>query len=439
MIEAGVALATDDDGYDAGKNVAKDALRDISIKPKLAILAVDSLSRVQYNYRDVLKGVREELGPNVNLIGGTANGILVNNRYAFKSVGLMLLGGDINIDVTFNYPDSKIDYKKIAKKIYQKSQGLPPKDNRFMLMFQDGYKFPPEVFKKQEMLNMRIVSLMSGLVSRFFKKQLDDFKEEGMGLTSAQELLENLYKRGFDLRIVGDVVTDVRNYESVEFYNDDIGDDQCVGVILSGESDIKFGFGFGAGAESTGKFLTPTKKIGGFFLKIDGKPALEGFCDAADIKMESLEQLKPYGYQNPYASLGFREQSNGKDIIHLSGLLTNPDLSNLVTTSFPFDYEIPEKIEIFRSNINILKKTTENAINQAIKDINNPKFLLGFDCFNRAMSYGDMMPEIIKKIEQTIGNDVPRMIIGAGGEIFGKKDLGYYNNNMTFVTLAGGE
>ncbi len=439
MIDAGVALTTEFDGYKAGRIVIKEALGGISLKPKLAILAVDSLSRVQYNYNEVLKGVREELGSDVTLIGSTANGILVNNRYAFRSVGLMLIGGDINIDISFNYPESKLDYENIAKSIYQRSSGLLPKENRFMLMFQDGYKFPPEVFKKQEMLNMRIISLMSGLVSRFFKKQLDDFKEDGMGLTSAQELLESLYNKGFDLPIVGNVATDVRNYESVEFYNDQIGDDNIVGVILSGEGATKFGFGFGAGAESTGKTLKPTKKIGGFFLKIDGKPALEGFCNAASIKLESLEQLRPYGYQNPYVSLGFREKSNGEEIIHLSGLLTNPNLSNLVTTSFPFNYKIPEEIEIFRSNIKVLKRTTESAINQAIENISKPKFLLGFDCFNRAMSYGDMMPEIIEKIDDTVGKDLPRMIFGAGGEIFGKKDLGYYNNNMTFVTLAGGE
>ncbi|TXT67240.1 MAG: hypothetical protein BAJALOKI1v1_140008 [Promethearchaeota archaeon] len=438
MIDAAVSITTEDESYNAGRHIAKEALGGMNAKPKLAILAVDSLARVNYKYGQVLKGVREELGPAITIIGSTANGVLINNRYAFRSAGLMLLGGDINIDFSYNYPDSKLDYENIAEDIYQKSQSLPPKDSRIMIMFQDGYKFPPEVFKKQEMLNMRIVSLMSGLVSRFFKKQLDDFKEEGLGLTSAQELLESLYSKSFDLPIAGNVVTNVRNYDSVEFYNDEVGDNNVVGAILSAEGESKFGFGFGAGAESTGKTLTPTKKIGGFFLKVNGDPALEGFCDAAGIKMESLEQLRPFGYQNPYVSLGFREETEEGELVHLSGLLTNPNLSNLVTTSFPFNYEIPEEIEIFRSNINVLKKTTEKAIKEAIENISNPKFLLGFDCFNRAMSYGDMIPEIIKKIEDTIGKDVPRMIIGAGGEIFGKKGLGYYNNNMTFVTLAGG-
>ena len=194
MIDANASMADGKNSYRVGRNVAKEVLAGMKLKPKLAILAVDALSRTSYDNKEVLRGVREELGPAVTLIGSTVNGLLVNNRYALKSVGLMLLGGDFKIDSSFSYPKSKIEYEDIANDLYNRTEGLPPNHNHIMLMFQDGYKFPPEVFKKQEMLNMRIVSLMSGLVTRFFKKQLDDFKEQGQGMTTVQELLEILYK-----------------------------------------------------------------------------------------------------------------------------------------------------------------------------------------------------------------------------------------------------
>ncbi|MFW9877231.1 MAG: hypothetical protein ACFFG0_29425, partial [Candidatus Thorarchaeota archaeon] len=38
-----------------------------------------------------------------------------------------------------------------------------------------------------------------------------------------------------------------------------------------------------------------------------------------------------------------------------------------------------------------------------------------------------------------IDNDIPRMIVGSGGEILGTKDMNYYFNNFTFITLAGGD
>ena len=87
----------------------------------------------------------------------------------------------------------------------------------------------------------------------------------------------------------------------------------------------------------------------------------------------------------------------------------------------------------------ILHKTAQTAVSQALENISNPKFLLGFDCAIRFIAYGDNFPRIIKTIDDTIGKDIPRMIVGSGGEVYGTKDFNYYFNNVTFVTLAGGD
>ena len=83
--------------------------------------------------------------------------------------------------------------------------------------------------------------------------------------------------------------------------------------------------------------------------------------------------------------------------------------------------------------------TTEKAIREAIQDISEPRFLLGIDCIVRLLAYGDNYPKGIKLIEDTIGKDVPRMVFGSGGEIFGTKPNDYYFNNMTFLTFVGGK
>lgn len=438
MIEAGVGISTKDNGYEAGKEVAKEALGSMSSDPKLAILAVDSLTRVKYNYIDVLAGVEEVIGPEVVLIGSTVNGILVNDRFALHSVGIMLIGGDFSIDASFNYGKSRLEYKKIAKDLYETTKDFEPDDERFLLMFQDGMKFPPEVLKKQESLNSRVVSLFSGLVNRFFKKQIEDFKEEGKGLPSVQELLEELYSEGWKNRVIGNVATNVRNYDSVEFYNDQVGDDNVTGVFLTPQKSTKFGFGFAAGAEATGNKCVPTKNIGSFLLRIDDEPALVGLCDAANIQMESLHELRSSDYLNYHTILGTRETVGNKEYIHLTATITNPNLESLLNTGFPFE-RVPDEIEIFRSNMDILFKTTVDSVSQALEGVSEPKFFLGFDCAIRLFAYGDNIPQIVDKINDTIGKDIPKMILGSGGEIYGTRDLDYYFNNMAFVSIAGGD
>ncbi|MBN1800437.1 MAG: hypothetical protein JW891_02970 [Candidatus Lokiarchaeota archaeon] len=439
MLDAGVGITTEKDGYIAGKVVAKQALEHMKTKPKLAILAVDALSRRKYNYQEILRGIKEELGPNITLIGSTVNGILVNDRFALRSVGLMLIGGDFSVDASFNESNSRMEFEKIAETIYQKNLGLQPKDDRFLLLFQDGIKFPPEIFAKQATLNSRVVVFMSGIVKRFFKKELDEMKEKGMGMPAVQELLENLYAKGWKYPVVGNVASNIRDYDSVEFYNDTVGTDNVVGTILSGSGNTKFGYGFAAGAESTGKTCTPTKNIGNFLLKIDGKPALLGLCSAVGITKEALYELKSGGYLNYHIIMGMREiKDNGDDIIHLTATITDPELESLVNTGFPFE-RVPDKIEIFQSNMEIMHRTARDAVSQALSGISNPKFLLGFDCAIRFLAYGDNLPRIVKTIDDTIGKDIPRMILGSGGEVYGRMGVDYYFNNVTFVTLAGGE
>lgn len=437
MLDASVGITTERDSLRAGKLVAKEALGGMKTKPKLAILVIDSLTRRPYKHEEVLKGVREELGPEVVLIGSTVNGIIVNKRFALRSIGLMLLGGDLNVDASYNYPKSRLEYEAIAKDLYNINSDLTSNDNRFLLMFQDGIKLPQEVLDKQKSLNSKFVSLFSGLVKRVFSRQLEEFREEGLGMPTVQEILEILYEKGFKYPVIGNVASNIRSYDSVEFYNDEIGKDNLVGATISGLGSTKFGFGFAAGAEPTGKECNIDKNVGSFLLKIDGEPALKGLCEAAGIQIASLEELRPGDYLNYHTIIGTRESYEGGNMTHLTATITDPALENLVNTGFPFD-RVPEKMEIFKSDFQVLKKSTVASLEQALKNVSDPKFMLGFDCIIRFIAYGDNIPKIVDLIDDTIGSDVPRMIVGSGGEIFGDPKIDYYSNGVTFTSLVGG-
>ena len=418
MLDAGVGISTESNGYDAGREAAKQAMSPLSTTPKLAILVIDGLTRKRHDYAAVIKGVREEIGPLPRLLGSTVNGVLINDRFALHSVGLMLLGGDIEVEADFKFGRSRIEWQKIADAILNKKKSLETKPNQCMMMFQDGIKFPPEIMEQQKMLNSRMVSLLSGLVGRLFAKKLSDFQEVGKGMPSVNEIVGALYDKGWDIPIIGNVATILRDYDSNEFYDKEVTVDAICGAIISGTEDTKFGYGFAAGAEATGVTCRPTKNIGNFLLRINDKPALEGFCESINLEPESLRNLANDAYINFYYMLGTSNDVAGRQVIHLTGTITSPETPNLIVTAFPFN-KVPGEAQIFRSSTKILMKTTKDAIVEATQNISTPRFLLGIECAERLLAYADNYPKAIEIMRDTIGADVPRMIIGSGGEIFG--------------------
>jgi hypothetical protein len=238
--------------------------------------------------------------------------------------------------------------------------------------------------------------------------------------------------------ILGNIAMDVRDYDNYEFFGDKASKDSVCGTLLSPTGNSKFGYGFAAGVESIGKTCAITKNIGSFILRIDGKPAIKGFADAVGIDKDSLVEMKNIAYVNYYNMLGSREMVNGREYIHPSITVTNPELENLIITGFPFN-KVPAKAEIFRCNQKRLLESAKEGILEATKDMSEPKFLIGVDCCLRFLAIGDNMPKFVETYRDNVGKDVPRLVMGSGGEIFGTHPNSYFFNNFSQVTFAGGE
>ncbi len=437
MLDAGVGMSTKRNSQMAGRKAVKTAMEGMSQKPKIAIVAIDSLTRTKYNYNEVLQSIRAEIGPEVPILGSIANGVMVNERFALKSIGVMLLGGDINVDSSFKYGNSRMAYEKIADDLISKESQLPPSDKRFMLLFADGARFPPEMMSQQKKLNSRVIGLMTGLLTRIFKKTMASMWEEGKGMPSVQEMITYMFAHGWNCPIFGNVAMANLDYQNYEFFGTEVLENSYAGAILSGQGNTKFNFGYGAGALPMGIDIDITKNIGNMFLKINKKPALKGFCDAVGINPESLEELKYEDFTNYIHLFGTTEKVGDDEYSHLTVTMTDPELDHLVMSGFPFD-KVPEKVSLFESNPKILLQTTEKAVAQAKEGISNPKFLLGFDCVLRNFAYGDNQPYVAQKIRETLGDDIPIMIFGSGGEILGLKKDDYYWNSFTLIPLIGG-
>ena len=173
-------------------------------------------------------------------------------------------------------------------------------------------------------------------------------------------------------------------------------------------------------------------------MRINDKPALEGFCESINLEPESLRNLANDAYINFYYMLGTSNDVAGRQVIHLTGTITSPETPNLIVTAFPFN-KVPGKAQIFRSSTKILMKTTKDAIVEATQNISTPRFLLGIECAERLLAYADNYPKAIEIMRDTIGADVPRMIIGKMDKIFGYQKNDYYLNMFTFLTFVGGK
>ena len=107
----------------------------------------------------------------------------------------MALGGDVNIESPFSFGKSRLMYNDIADKIFALKSQLPATDNQFMLMFQDGMKFPPRDYGtiKNTQFQSRLNDV--GISHVFLQEKLEELKEEGAGMPTVQELITELFKK----------------------------------------------------------------------------------------------------------------------------------------------------------------------------------------------------------------------------------------------------
>ncbi len=432
MIEAAVGFSTNPNSFDAGKEAVVTALKSISEKPKLAIVGIDLACPKTYKLEDVLKGIKSEI-PDVPLIGGGSVGMIINEDIAIRSVGIILLAGDFNVIKPQIWLNSRKNYEQIGRQMLQTYGPFINKtENELLLAFTSGYRIPSDVLAQQKRFDSWGARVFSSLVSRVFWGNMKDFAEEGKGFPVTQEIIEYLVQTQFNCPIVGSQCGDITGERAFEFFNDKVAYDSVIACLLSSDK-VKFGIGFDAGIQPTGKKFTITKNVGPFLMGINNKKALEGLLELLGYEKESLKELKYQGYINFLSLMGLSDA----DGIHPYLSITNPEYDSIFTVLPPKMVEKKMEIEICEASCLSILKSAEKAVKQAKEQVKNPKFLIYFECSGRLTMLGDRIIDEMAILRKEVGPNVPIFGFGSSGEIKSSTPGGYHLNNMSIVTIVG--
>ncbi len=433
MLEASVGFSTNSNSYLAGIEATKEALKDFSGTPKLAIIGIDLSAANIYNLENVLKGIKKEI-PNTPLLGGGSIGIIINNNVSIRAVGILLLGGDIDVIEPQIWTKSRDNYEKIGQDIIKSYKSHLNKTlNEVILLFTSGYRIPPEVLAQQKRFDSFGARVFSSLVSRIFWSNMRNFASEGKGFPITQELVEYLVENGLNCPIVGTQCGDLSGVKTFEFFNETVNYDSVIACMLS-SNNHKFGVGYDIGVRRTGKRIQITKNVGPFLMGINGKKALDGLLEVMGHEKEALNELKHQGYINFLSLLGLEDE----DSIHPYVAVTDPQYDSIFTVLPPKMVEKKLELEICEATGEIILESARRAVKMALENVEDPKFLIYFDCSARLSLLGDRIIDEINVIREEIGKDIPIFGFGSSGEIKNSTPGGYHLNNMSIITLVGG-
>jgi hypothetical protein len=383
--EVSLGMSRKIDARDAGREVARDAIKNLSSPPNLFFL----FSTINYEktggFENFLNGVWEILPKNTPLIGGTVAGFM-NNHGCFTRgcTAIAASYDDMNVSIGMGRNTRK-NPKKAVEELSESIQ-----KNQKSTNFQDNYMFcilpggtVPQLFGFG-----RKKVIKSGVAGKISLNLLDrSIKIVQTGPGREEEVFEALGESFKDWSIIGgssmDNLTQSRCYQ---FIGNKIYTTNIVGLGI--QSNLKSKIITKYGLNKTGKKMHITKKglRDCVIVEIDGKPATKEFLDKINWPEDFLDDrlyTKTFYYPLGYEYKGV--------------------LRPQIIGAFLGDY-IACGYSIKTDDIEILSATGEsllNAMNEGAEEIfeYDPKLVLGVACATQLETLGS---EIYKSHEKIL-------------------------------------
>ena len=372
MLKSNVAWSTKKNSYEAGKETAKEAVKDL-VQTKVAFL----YTSVDNNVEEVLNGVRSEVGT-APVIGCTSSaGIIVPDGFISSEDGFvgMLAIGDPNTTV------GVAGYKK------QKTARETGKLVALEAMKNAGLDFAPEYF----------YMVASPGEEEDYLKGIEDVigRVPFFGGSAADNTVEGKWSI-----FTGDSV-----------FSDGV-------AVAFFYTDKKMANVFTGAYHETGNAGIVTKLKGKRTLvEIDGVPALRKYASWTGKKIKDLEGsnlllqsvTEPLGVKDPLGDLvAIRHPMGG-----------NKDYSINVGNNLALNTAIVQ----MQASVDELIKATGNTMKELNKDIEQDvgAYLL-IHCGGRRLAIGDRIDEVAKQIKKE-AKGVPFITVFTFGE-YGSKDHG---------------
>ncbi len=189
---------------------------------------------------------------------------------------------------------------------------------------------------------------------------------------------------------------------------------------------LDIGVGIGHGWTPVGDPLVITRSKGKRVYELDGSPAFSEYSKR--LGLITRDQFPVMAMKHP---LGFANIS-GQFIIR-DPLKINDD------QSIDFVTEVPSQAVgyIMEGETDTLIRTARKAAQMAVSSVDEPGFMLLFDCISRVLLMGDQFREEIKALLETIGSEVPMLGALTFGEVGCFNSVPLFHNKTTVVAVGG--
>jgi len=422
MLQVAVGTSTKENAREAGKEVAKNTLKQMKSKPNFFLL----FSTIHYNdhggFQEFLNGVWEVLPEGTPLIGGTVGGFLNPQGCYAKGATAMAVSYQ-NMDITIGYgKKTKRNPKKAAKQCAQMIKaGLKNRySHKFLFSFISGYVMPkiPGV-KSNSIIRSKIMArIMLSMLSLSEK-----ISQKGLG--REEDLLEELTKELPDFGLLhGSMVDIIKGGENYQFFNKDVLMNSI--VCLGLETDIAFNQNFATGAEKTDmKFkITDITRDRQIIKKINNKPAFPEFLRAMNWSEDSVYEFKWIDRVSRFPLAFYKNDY----------IMLRPTV--MIMGDFMGCFGKIESDDVF-----IAHMTPSNMV-QAVDDVlvcKKPEFGFFVSCLARQSFLGYKIYESQEKLKRYF-QDKPFILIFTAAEGIYTPDRGlYYLNETITSTIFGSE
>ena len=371
------------DAMHAGREAAAEArTRD---DPKLAVV----FASCDYALDSLLRGIREELG-DVPLIGCSTAGEIAAAGPGDASVVVAALGGDGLSVATGRGRETSIRLRSAGEDAAGCIAGVDGR-HRALLMLTDG---------------------LSG---------------------DQQEIVRGAYSVvGAGVPLVGGCAGDgLQMRKTFQFYDDEVLSDSVVAAAIA--SDAPLGIGVRHGWRRVGEPMLVTKSQDNRVEEIDGRPALDVYCERLQVPEEARTDAAEFTAFSSTHPLGLASRGEEQHVRFISG-------ADFEERALICIAEVPPGglVWTMEGDAASVLEATDGACDDALASLEGhlPVGLLAFDCIARRGVLGEGIKDEIARIAQK-GGEAPVAGFYTYGEIARTRGIsGFHNQTLVVLAMA---
>jgi len=351
-LEASIGLSRKWDAREAGREVAKSTIKDLSQPPSFFLLFSTIHYKDHGGFQEFLDGVWDVLPEGTPLIGGTVAAFI--NNYGCYSRGAAALAVSYpNLDIAVGIGRySRRNPKKAAENCANMiKRGLKESKykNKMLVNMISAGKLPkfPIVGRIQI-----IKSKFFGWIATYFGMKL--FPLIGYGLGKEEDVIDHLVSYMSDYYIIGGSALDSGDMlENYQFIGNNVYTNSIVALGCSVDLQIFLRSMIRLHETDKSLEITSATRDGRVIKKLDNKPAKEQILKALGVREEQFKDLGPFYYRTSnYFPVTFEEnkkyttgvggffgdniylgyKTRGKKMILLS--ITGREIIDLIDNSF---------------------------------------------------------------------------------------------------------